>query len=497
MNRFAASCVALLTAVSSGAQGASAPDFRPLTAHVEQLKHATGYPSGTAVAVVKDGRIVYQGYFGFADLQARTPVTGDTVFYVASVTKPFFALNALLQEASGQLDTRMSLQQMFPDMHFNAMDAQAVTLRDLLVHTSGIDNQPLVWATAYSGIHNASSLRAFVAASVPDAAAGHGTFNYTNVGYNIASVWLDRRFSTPWQTQLDRNIFQPLGMGHTSASIRRAEAAGWTLAKPYSFIGARPREPLYLRKSDDTMQAAGGVVSTAPDLARFLIAQLSAHDGPIAHAVIERSHRQQAALDSHYMDFPRSGYAWGWYMGPYKGHTMLHHFGSFAGFHAHLSFMPDAGIGLVVLNNEDFLGAQLTSAIADEVYGVLLGEAGIDDKASRRFNALQAKAHAVPGKAAEARAALNARPWRLALPRAAYAGTYRNDLLGDMTVRLDADQTMRFRWGRVASAATAGTQPDQVRVEFAPNAGNFLAFAVAHGKVAAIEFEHMVFRRVR
>lgn len=495
MHVFLAAC-ALVATTALPAHGTTTANFEPLAEHIRHFKQVTAYPSGTAVVAVKDGRILYQGYFGFADMQARTPVTRDTVFYIASATKPFFALDLLLKQAAGELDTRMSLQQMFPAMRFDGIDANRVTLRDLLVHSSGIDNQPLAWATAYSGVHDPQSLRRLVAASYPDADSRLGQFRYSNVGYNIASVWVDRQFATPWQQQLERTVLAPLGMHHAGTSIDRARAAGWTLAKPYSWIAAEPRVPLYLRKHDDTMQAAGGMVSTAPDLGRFLIAELAPHDSPLPRAVIAQSQRPQVALQAHYLGFARSGYAWGWYVGPYMGHTMLHHFGSFAGFHAHLSFMPDAGIGLVVLNNEDVLGARLTDAIADAVYGTLLHRPGIEAEIDRRFAVLASEALAIPKQAARRRAAIAARPWRLTLPRRAYAGRYRNARLGDLRVWIADDGRMHLQWGHLASVATAGVQPDQVRVEFVPGAGNFLAFAVADDAVKTIAFEHMVFERV-
>lgn len=498
MNPFVASCFALIAAASGPAQAASAPDFGPLASLIQQAKDATALPSGTAVAVVRDGRIVYEGYFGFADIAARTPVTGDTAFYIASATKPMFALNALLKERAGQLDMRTSLQQMFPQTRFAGIDAGSVTARDLLVHASGVDNPPLVWATAFSGLHDARSRLALVAASCPDEDAPHGTFKYTNVGYNLLSVWLDRRLARPWQAQLDDAVLRPLGMQHTSASVSRAQAAGWPLARPYSFAAARPGEPLYLVKSDATMHAAGGLLSTAPDLARFLVAELADSDGQaIPKEVIARSQVTQIALASQYMDFPRTGYAWGWYTGEYKGRRMLHHFGAFPGFHAHLSFMPDEDIGLVVLNNEDVLGAQLASLIADYVYGVLLEQPGAAAAAARRFEALPEKARQLRLAVDRQREAIQARAWNLSLPREAYAGTYASDLLGEMTVQVADNREMRIRWGRVAAVASGAEQPDHVRVEFSPNSGAFLGFVVEDGEVRAIAFERMLFKKVR
>lgn len=484
--------VATLPAPASAAD----PDFAPLSRLIQQTKDATGLPSGTAVAVVKDGKVIYEGYFGEADIAARTRVSRDTVFYIASATKPFFALNALLKEDAGQLDMRLSMREMFPDLRFTGFDADAVTLGDLLVHGSGVDNPPLAWATAFSGLHDAASRRALVRVSTADPEAAHGTFKYTNVGYNIASVWMDTRFGAPWQTQLENAIFQPLGMRHTTARISRAQAAGWTLAKPYSMASEDPRVPLYLTKSDDTMQAAGGLVSTAPDLARFLLAQFpDARVGGLPAATILRSHQTRIGLEAKYQDFQRSGYAWGWYTGPYKGRTMLHHFGGFAGFHAHLSFMPAEGIGLVVLNNEDVLGAQLTNLIADHVYSLLLGEVEVTANSGRRFAELQARAQAFRRGTLAKREEIRARAWHLSLPRDRYAGTYHHDLLGNMVVAPEGPDSLRIRWGRLEAVATGSDEADQVRIEFVPNSGQLLAFTVKDARVESIAFDGMVFRK--
>lgn len=495
MNYFLAPLVATMAAISVPAMAASQPDFHPLADFIQKTKDVIAHPSGTAVAVVKDGKIIYEGYFGYADIDARTPVTRDTGFYIASTTKPFLALNALLKEEAGQLDTRTSLQQMFPEIRFAGIDAESVTIKDLLVHSSGVDNQPLVWATAFSGVHDARSRLALVAASSPDEKAAHGTFKYTNVGYNILSVWLDRRFAMPWQEQLERSIFQPLAMQRTSAYISKAEAAGWSLAKPYSFASTQPREPLYLSKADETMHAAGGVVSTAPDLAKFLMAQ-TGNAKTISKTVIERSHAPQVSLTSQYLDFPRTGYGWGWYTGEYKGRTMLHHFGGFSGFHAHLSFMPKENIALVVLNNEDSLGPRMTNLIADYVYGVLLQEPGIESKLARRLDELQVQAREFQLATNKQRAAIQGRTWNLSQPRESYLGTYSNKLLGDMTVELNGQQQMLIRWGRLATVATGDEQQDHVRVEFAPNSGEYLAFKLENGEVEAISFEGMAFKKV-
>jgi CubicO group peptidase (beta-lactamase class C family) len=488
---------ALLVFAQANALPASGDAFAPLTRAVQRFKDTTDYPTGTAVIVVKDGKIAYQGYFGFADIQAKTPVTPDTVFYIASATKPFFALDALLAEHAGKLDTKASLQAMFPEARFVGFDAGTVTLRHLLTHTSGIQNGALGWATAFSGVHDAESLQRLVTSSQPNAEAPLGTFDYTNIGYNIASVWLDRIDAKPWQAQLQARIFAPLRMTHTTTRASEADARGWTVAKPYAFIATDRSVPLYLRKTDATMHAAGGMLSSAPDLATFLIAQLG--DGKLARkqvlpaSVIRASQARQASTDGKYLDFPRDGYAWGWYTGEYKGRRMLHHFGGFAGFHAHLSFMPEAGIGLVVLNNEDMLGARLTNLIADYAYGIALHEPGVAAKANERFVQLAGDAAKLEQAALRQREALQARPWRLSLPRAAYAGRYVHADLGEMTVTLQTNDAIALRWGQLRAIASGFDKPDHVRVELVPNSGNVLEFVVKDGRVHALLLDGMRF----
>lgn len=463
---------------------------------IQDSKQAMHHRAGIAVAVVRDGRIVYQGYFGNADIQRGVAVDADTVFYIASATKPMFALDMLRREAAGELDTQWSLQQMFPATRFQGVQAAEVTLADLLVHRSGLDNPGLVWATAFSGVHDAASRAALVTATRSHPDSPHGTFNYSNVGYNIASVWMQQRFNVAWQQQLDAGIFAPLQMRHTSASIRQARAAGWHVARPYSLASVDPEAPLYLDKVDATLHAAGGVVSTAPDLAQWLLLQLGARQpSGLPPALIARSHEVQITLDARYMDFPRDGYAWGWYVGPYHQHWLLHHFGSFAGFHAHLSFMPDANSGLVVLSNDDVIGAELANLIANYVYANVLGDTGQQALAAERFATLPAKGMQIRERIVAHRRAIQARSWHLSSARQAYAGVYRHPLLGDMHVQVDATGSMRIGWGQLLSVASGAEATDRVRVEFAPNAGVFIDFRRGDAGIDALAFEGNVFVR--
>ena len=496
MNKIILCLLASSSLVMNSAAALSSKDFAELEQLIEKTKTQTAVQSGTALAVVQDGKVLYQGYFGYADIASKQKVRPDTVFYIASATKPFTALATLLLEQQNKLSTNTSLQQMFADTKFSGFDASRISLKQLLTHQSGIDNQPLVWATAYSGIHTPASLKALVANSYPDAESKTGQFNYSNVGYNILSTWLDQQSDVSWQQRLQQLIFTPLHMNHSSALVSEAQRKNWTLAKPYSAISPNPAQELYLQKTDQTMHAAGGMLATAPDLATFLIAQMQDGNAVFPEAVIKKAQQTEVTTDGNYNDFKRSGYAWGWYSGEYKGERMLHHFGSFAGFHAHLSFIPEKNIGLVVLNNEDFLSGHVTNLIADYSYGVLLNEADIKTKVRARFDELWAKAAGLPKASLKEQQKIHGRTFQLSLPVTAYVGTYRHPQLGDIQLTLTDKQQPQLQWGVLQTVATGYDQPDSLRLGWVPNSGEIARFTMDAKQVTSLSLNEMIFQKI-
>lgn len=475
------------------AQSLTPQDFAELDQAIAAVKTQAGLPFGSAIALVHQGKVIYQHQSGYADIQRQLPVNSETAFYIASATKPFTALAFLLLAQQGKVNLEQSLQQMWPQMQFPNIAASRITLRQLLTHQSGIDNQPLVWATAYSGLHTPQTLTTLTSMSVPDPEAKTGEFRYSNVGYNIASLWLDAQSSTVWQDQLQQLIFKPLGMAHSSA--RQSEAKQWPLALPYSLM--KSAEPLYLQKTDATMHAAGGMFASVGDLARFVAAQLPGAKSPLSASVISQSQQTQVKTDSSYGDFQRSGYAFGWYTGPYKGQNMLHHFGGFPGYSAHLSFVPAQQIGLVILHNEDMLSRDLNNLIADYCYGLLLGDSGTKARVQAGFTKLGQKLAQLPAMKQAQQQKIAGRKTLLSLPYQTYIGRYLHPQLGEMTVSQNAQQQLEFRWGALQAIATGFDTQDELRLELVPNSGEVVKFTVAQGKVQHLTLGGMTFSKQR
>src|SRR5689334_3591588 len=132
-----------------------APEF---DAAIEQAVANLPAVPGLAVAVYsRDG--IYTRGFGVTDANARERATPDTAFYIASSTKPLTALALALLDARGTIDLDAALSDVAPDAHFPAeVQPDKVTLRNLLTHTSGIENNPIGLRFAFSGDHTPEKL---------------------------------------------------------------------------------------------------------------------------------------------------------------------------------------------------------------------------------------------------------------------------------------------------------------------------------------------------
>ena len=461
-----------------------------------------GAVPGVSIAVVRGDEIVYLVGFGMADIEAGLAVTPHTPFYIASSTKSFTALAAALLDHEGAIDLDGSVARYAAGATFQpSVNADRVTLRELLTHTHGLDNDPIAFRAAFSGEHTPQVMWHLLAGTMPNDKAPHGTFGYTNVGYNILSLLLDRETGQLWQDVLDARIFTPLGMDRTTAYASEAERMGWAPAAPYRAVGPNGSpERIYLAKQDNTMQAAGGMYTTAADAARWLQVQLN--DGRLAGEqafpaeVIRETHRRWAETDASYGPFVRTGYGLGWYVGTYDSEPMLHHFGGFGGAFSHISFMPERDLGVAVFVNETGLGGRLATLLATLTYDWWHGVPDAREKAEAFVEQIPEQlAHARSRDVAE-RASRAERTWTLSQPFEAYAGTYVSPRYGTLTITVEKDALVA-RLGNLWAVATPFTAPDTMRFEMIPGRGQVVGFrADENGTFSYARFDDEIFERV-
>ncbi len=212
---------------------------------------------GMAILLARDGKIVYQDVFGWADLDKKTPVTAATKFRIGSVSKQFTAAAILRLEEEGKLALADPLEKFFPGF------PQGVTVRQLLTHTSGIrsfTDKTDFMATVREPVEPAAHIASF-RTDPPDFPPGKG-FHYNNSGYFLLGEIVAKVSGKPFATYLQDTFFGPLGMKDSGVYANANPPAA--IAKGYSVVEGKPLAAL-----DWDMSRAGGagaLYSTPGDL---------------------------------------------------------------------------------------------------------------------------------------------------------------------------------------------------------------------------------------
>ncbi len=417
--------------------------LRPL---VEEALAVDATPGLQVAVVFADGRTWSDG-FGIADLDTGRPVTRTTRFYIASTTKALTALAAARLDARGELDLDATLAEALPDAPWPA-DAHAddVTVRDLLTHTHGLSHPALGFRVAFTGQYTVDS---FVDA-LADVRSGPRSFRYTNFGYDIVGVILDRERTRGWTDVVAREVLEPLGMTRTTAHI--SEVPADELAMPHEH-GAHGPERIDLRKGDANMGPAGGHVTTADDLARLLLAELTGGvlDGEqvVPAEVIAETQRAQVVQERTFLHYVRHAWGLGWDIGTLDGETVLHRPGGFAGYYSNAAFFPEHGFGVAVLVNGGSTSAVLAEDVVAAIVDTLLGRRDALVRHARRLEDLGLQL-------AGARERLASRPAPPPVTDAptrawdAYVGDYAHEMFGTITVER-TDDGLRMTMGPMAS----------------------------------------------
>ena len=427
-----------------------------------------------SIAVVRDGKPVYVRGAGLADVENRIAARAQTQYYIASSTKAFTGLACAILAERGVLDLDAPVTRYLPELTLAPpLDANAITLRRLLTHTSGLSNHAIEFRTAYTGEFTPSLLVSLLGQSTE----GKSGFQYSNLGYVVASMVVERVTGKPWQRVVDELVLQPLGMTRTTSTISKAAelALGYTNDRDGSLVRAR------VMKTDATMHAAGGIVTTASDMARWLIANIR-NDGAFAE-----THRAQAPVSIERGEFKSTGYGFGWYIGQYGGENVLFHLGSFEGWYSHVSFMPEKGMGVVIVTNTSGIGAAVPDFLAARIYDVLLGKPPGENQFASTLKQRKERYLAEVAKRAQ-------RPRSLQHDNAAYAGSYTNPMYGTIVIAQRGDKLVASI-GPLTSELEPFTEPESARVEFAGSGEVFRFTFDANGKAESLRWRDSVFER--
>ncbi len=376
---------------------------------------------GAVVSVVKDGQLLTARGYGYADVSKHKRVDpANTLFRPGSISKLFVwtAMMQLVEQGKVDLDADVNR---YIDFKIPARNGKPITVRQLMTHTAGFEEQvkDIITNNPKNALEYEELLKRWTPKRVYDAGS---TPAYSNYGNALTAYIIQRVSGMDFETYIERNIFQPLGMNHSTfrqplpANLKPLASEGYLPGrdKPYGFefVGPSP---------------AGALSSTGTDMARFMIAHLQ--NGQFnGHSILKPETAQRMHAPANVPIPGLNGMDLGFYSTDINGMPVVAHGGDTVSFHSDLHLFLDKGVGLFVSFNspgKDGAAHGIRNALYEEF-------------ADRYFPATQPPAPAIDAKAARENAE------KLAGVYANSRGTKSNflaitELLGQAKVGVDKD----------------------------------------------------------
>ncbi|HKP29002.1 MAG TPA: serine hydrolase domain-containing protein [Gemmatimonadales bacterium] len=327
----------------------------------------TGHAAGATVAVVRDGKLLFEKGYGYADLVQRTPVDAEqTLFRVGSVSKVFTWTAVMQLWEEGKLDLDKDVNE-YLDFKIPATYPEPVTLRQILVHSAGFEEDPTDLFTEDTA--HIQPMGTWLAAHMPARVRPPRVLtSYSNWTAAVAGYIVQRVSGIPFEEYVEQHIFTPLGMTRSTfrQPIPAALLPGLSIGYEYKHGRYEPKLPEYATG----VGPAGTMATTAGDMAKFMISQLALGAAPSGRILAEST-----AVLMHSRLFggdPRlPGFAYGFYEMSSNNIRVFGHGGDTQWFHSNMALLPSEGVGLFVSFNTDTGGAMyevFTRAFMDHYY---------------------------------------------------------------------------------------------------------------------------------
>lgn len=300
--------------------------------------------AGAVVTVVKDGQVLFAKGYGFADMKSRKPVSvDDTLFRPGSISKTFTWTAVMQLVEQGKIDLDRDVNE-YIDFKIPARFGKPVTMRNLMTHTPG-------WEESIKELFvaNASELYPldqYLKKRLPKQIFPPGTTPaYSNYGATLAGYIVQRVSGMPFDDYIDKNILQPLGMGHSTFrqplpdNLKPLMSEGYEKAsqkeKGFEFVEAFP---------------CGSMSVSAADMAKYMMMHLQ--NGQYNGVQILKPETAQLMHSQTFELAPgMNGMAYGFYEESRNGHRIIGHGGDTQWFHSDMHLMPDQNLGFFISYN--------------------------------------------------------------------------------------------------------------------------------------------------
>jgi CubicO group peptidase (beta-lactamase class C family) len=341
---------------------------------------------GLAWGIVAEGRLAHVDHSGVQDLKAKRPVSPETLFRIASMSKAFTALAILKLRDEGKLSLDALAETYIPEMRgwrYPTPDSPRIRVRDLLSHTGGlVTDDP--WGDRQQPLPEAEFSR-MIAQGVPFTRAPGTAMEYSNYGYALLGRIVSNVSGVNYSEYIGREIMRPLGMNSTSYEVRDAPQQRRAIGYRWE-NDAWAEEPTM---AHGAFGAMGGVQTSANDYAKwvaFLLSAWPAREGPETGPV-RRATVRELAQGLNFVQVARrpgasgegacpqaAAYAMGFRVAQDCDFGLtLAHGGGYPGYGSYLLLLPEYGVGIFALTNRTYAGP--TAPVWDTA--VALKQAGL------------------------------------------------------------------------------------------------------------------------
>jgi D-alanyl-D-alanine carboxypeptidase len=296
---------------------------------------------GAAIAIVKNGEVVFKKGYGIADLSSKRPVTPSTNFNICSMTKQFTAYSVLKLATEKKLSLDNKIDKYFPG--FNYEVAGKISIRHLLTHSSGIiDHYDYVNKTEFKEFRDKDALNAVKSADTVYFPAGTG-YRYSNTAYCLLSLIIERVSGYTFTEYIRKNIFNPLKM--YSSDVINPDSKISERAYGYEFEDGKFRisdagENIFFSTMGD-----GGIYSSVNDYLKWILA---IQNGKVlSHGIVEDAQSAHITIDKT-RDLT---YGYGWFVIGSDADKIVFHTGSNGGFRTVIFMIPSKKYSVVIFSN--------------------------------------------------------------------------------------------------------------------------------------------------
>lgn len=302
---------------------------------------------GAVVLMTRGDATLYRGAVGQANLELDVPLTPDQAFRIASVTKMFTAATVLRLAEQGKLSLDDKLSAYVPDI----ANGDQITIRQLLNHTAGVSDIVHTITPGFSRRDVDTATLLEDVKSRPAAFAPGTRWSYSNAGFILLGAVIEKVAGKRWYEAVRDEVVMPVGLKHTTygaaGPLIPGRVAGYTTEGQTHAV--RNANPI----SASIPAAAGGLVSTADDLAAWMRALVGGR-------LLDKTSLD--AMGTAAPDVPGTSpayrYGLGLYLWTVRGEPMIGHTGQIDGFTSMVAYLPSRDVTLVVLANDDAFDAQ-------------------------------------------------------------------------------------------------------------------------------------------